>query len=115
MEGINFAGIIPCCVSDSEAVDFVRRYNILFPMMRDSKNETVNYFDATCTPEVFVVDAHQNILYNGAIDDWAISIGKHRTVITQNYLADVLVQIKNNTPVHVRKTTAVGCVIEKID
>lgn len=113
---ILFVGIIPAHdVSNEEAADYISRYKIIFPVVMDTKNQTVNYFKATRTPEVFVVDAGENILYKGAIDNWAISIGKHRTVITENYLQEALDKIKHNLPAAVKETKAVGCVIEKIN
>ncbi len=112
-DSILFLGVIPCCVSDSEANDFILRYKILFPVLTDAKNETVNYFKASCTPEVFVIDRKENILYQGAIDNWAVSIGKHRTVVTDNYLEDALTQIRSSLTVTNTQTKAVGCIIEK--
>ena len=115
-DDILFTGIIPAHdVSNEEATDYISRYKITFPVLMDKENETVNYFKATCTPEVFVVDESESVLYKGAIDNWAISLGKHRTVITENYLSDALDKIKHNLPVAVKETKAVGCVIEKIN
>ncbi len=109
--GINFTGIIPCCVTNSEATDFVMRYKILFQVLHDHENKTATFFNATCTPEVFVIDKNETVLYSGAIDDWATSIGKHRTVTTRHYLRDALVQIKNNLAVELKKTQPIGCVL----
>ena len=71
-----------------------------------------DYCKATITPEVFVIDQLGVILYRGAIDNWAITLGKQRQVITKHYLFDALSQLSDNQVVKLNKTRAVGCIIE---
>jgi len=68
--------------------------------------------NASVTPEVFVINAKGELVYAGAIDNWAVDLGQKRQVITAFYLNDVLGAIVNNTPIPYSKTTAVGCFIE---
>ncbi len=69
-------------------------------------------YGAKVTPEVFVVDSNNQVLYSGAIDNWAYDTGKKRAYATENYLKDVLFAIKNGQKLPYTQTRAVGCFIE---
>lgn len=71
-----------------------------------------DYCAATITPEVFVIDQLGVIHYRGAIDNWAITLGKQRQVISEHYLMDAISELRDNKKVTVAKTRAVGCIIE---
>jgi len=71
-----------------------------------------DYCKATTTPEVFVIDQLGKIEYQGAIDNWAITLGKQRQVISEHYLRDALTELLANKKVTISKTRAVGCIIE---
>ena len=67
---------------------------------------------ATVTPEVVLIDREGNIKYQGAIDNWAISLGKKRQHITALYLNDALVSLLMNNMISINKTEPIGCFIE---
>ncbi|MEO5571105.1 MAG: redoxin domain-containing protein [Bacteroidia bacterium] len=111
---IVFYGIIAGTnFNKKEVDDFVNKYKINFPVLLDSGFNLAAYFKASKTPEVFVVNPEQKILYKGAIDNWAADLGVHRTVITEHYLEDALTNIIQNNDVRIKETKAVGCFIEK--
>ena len=69
-------------------------------------------YGAKVTPEVFVIDSNNRVLYSGAIDNWAYDTGKKRTNATENYLKDVLFAIKRGQKLPYTQTRVVGCFIE---
>ena len=71
-----------------------------------------DYCQATITPEVFLIDQLGKIEYQGAIDNWAITLGKQRQVVTEHYLRDAIDEVDDNKKVSISNTRAVGCIIE---
>jgi peroxiredoxin len=113
-DSIVFYGIIPGNNDSKKDVeDFVSKYKITFEMLRDENLNLAHYLHATKTPEVFLVNKNGDLVYKGAIDNWAIEIGKHRQNISEHYLSDVLTGIVNGTTIKLKEIKAVGCVIEK--
>lgn len=71
-----------------------------------------DYCKASITPEAFIIDWAGNIKYSGAIDNWAITLGKQRQVITEHYVSEALTELLEGDKVSQVKTRAVGCIIE---
>jgi thioredoxin-related protein len=80
--------------------------------LQDREKRIANLFRATVVPQVFVVDSMSNVLYHGAIDNYASENGKHRTVATEHYLKDALNALKKGREVSLRSTKPAGCYIE---
>jgi hypothetical protein len=59
-----------------------------------------------------VMDGSGKLIYQGLLDNWAISLGKKRKHASEHYLADALEAIKNGNDPEVSFTKAVGCIIE---
>jgi peroxiredoxin len=111
---ILFYGIIPGNnFNKNEVNDFVNKYKINFRVLLDPDFNLAAYFNASKTPEVFVVNAEQKTLYKGAIDNWASDLGVHRSVVSEHYLLDALDNIIENAEVKIRETKSVGCFIER--
>lgn len=111
---IKFYGVVPGSGNTAMAVNaFVSNYKINYEVLLDDKLILTRYFDAAKTPEVFVIDIVENIIYSGAIDNWAVDLGKKRTVITSRYLQDALEAKNRNTEIKIKRTNAVGCIIER--
>lgn len=69
---------------------------------------------ASVTPEVVVFnESKEKILYKGRIDDSYARVGKRKRVTSTSELKEVLEAIKNDQPIQVSNTTAVGCFIGK--
>lgn len=71
-----------------------------------------DYCKATTTPETYLLDANGKIYYSGAIDNWAITLGKQRQVISGHYLVDAIESVLKGEKVKITNTRAVGCIIE---
>lgn len=109
---INFIGVFPNYYSTQSSIDeFKKKYSIPFELILDKKGELTKHFNATITPEVFVENPVSKILYSGRIDDSFYSLGKRRTVITSNELADALLEISLKQMIKSPKVQAVGCII----
>jgi len=92
---------------------FIEKYQLPTDwIIYDPENLFREYFSATITPEAFLADVTGTVLYQGAIDNWAITLGKQRQVITEYYLADAIDSSLKRENVKIRKTRAVGCIIE---
>lgn len=112
-EGIGFYGVFSGKVySEEEMNSYVSNYDIQIAGLKDSTYLLSKYFGATITPEVFVIDNLENVIYSGKIDNWIESLGVKRQVVTEFYLKDALNQFLSGNAVVVNKTEAVGCILE---
>ncbi len=113
---VEFVGIFPndgLSAADLEA--FKTTYAIPFPLMTDSGNVLTKQFGATVTPEVFVRNAQQQLIYSGRIDNSFYAVGKRRKLVTTHELEDALAQYTSGQEIRVSKTQAVGCIISMSD
>jgi peroxiredoxin len=111
--GVEFYAISPGeLYTDAEIEEFCKRYKLDLMFLRDKKFELVKKIGATITPEVFVFDETLTTIYSGAIDNWYLSLNKKRSVITENYLYDALSARIAGKEILIKKTEAVGCIIE---
>jgi peroxiredoxin len=109
---LQIVGVFPGMnYSNSEIVAFKNKYAIDFVLVRDHKEALVKYTHATITPEVFLYDSKAVLLYKGAIDDWAISLGKKKRQADHHYLRDAIENFLQHKEVSPSETKAVGCFI----
>lgn len=109
---VQFYGIISGkSYSPGEIADFLKSYRVIFPLLIDRDKKLTAYLSATVTPEVKLIDAKGALIYSGAIDNWAVSLGRQRTVVTENYLQDAIAERLKGDPVKVAHTQPVGCLI----
>lgn len=98
----------PKGVSKKQIEEFKHEYSIKIPIKIDRKSKLIKQFGATITPEVFVLNQKNEVIYSGMIDNWFYDLGKHRAEATEFYLKDVLQ--KNYK---IKKTKAIGCLISQ--
>jgi hypothetical protein len=67
--------------------------------------------NATITPETVVVDRAGAVRYRGRIDNFYVSFGHSRQVVTVHDLRDALDAVLTGKPVSAPATEAVGCFI----
>lgn len=109
---IQFAGIVPgSSYGATEVRKFVAEYAIRFPVYLDPEKSLVSLLGAGITPEAFLING-ENLLYSGAIDNWAVSLGKQRQVVTEHYLEDAIQHYLQGQPLTVKHAQAVGCRID---
>ena len=92
--------------------NFEKKYKFNIASVVDSDLVMTNYLDARITPECFLVDTSYKILYSGLINDWAKDLGKTGS-INNNYLESAITNILSNKKIDIKKTNAIGCIIQK--
>lgn len=109
---IQVYGIIPgSTVTKKEIRHFANKYKILFPLYSDKSMTTVKTVHATTTPEVVLLDKGGKLVYRGAIDDWAVELGKKKSKASNEYLRNALLQVRSGLPVQIVMKEPVGCLI----
>lgn len=95
------------------AVDrFIQAYKLSAPVIIDKKFRLSKKFKASVTPEVFLLNEKEQVLYHGAIDNWYYALGKNRLEISDHYLDDAVTQALNQQPIIRPFVKPVGCFIE---
>ena len=67
---------------------------------------------ATITPEAFLLNPDGSVLYSGAIDNWAITLGQKRRKATKSFLRNAILSYLDGKPIETASARAVGCFIE---
>ena len=96
--------------SDMQA--FRQKQQIELPVYFDPSHKLRKAYRASITPEVLLVDREGKMLYRGAIDNWAISLGKKRLKVSEHYLRDAVDQFLAGKKIETTRTQAIGCFIE---
>ncbi len=113
-QGVSFIGVNSNSQdSPLEIAEYATKHGIQFPIAKDADQSIALAFDATRTPEVFVIDPLGVVRYQGRIDDQyepGVARGEPTTHDLKNALAS-LVAGKSPSP---SKTQAVGCLITRI-
>ena len=109
--GVRFIGI-NSNVQDSmpELTAFVKKHELVFPMVKDYDRAAALGFGASRTPEVLVVDHRGEVRYQGRIDD-QYRPGLLRPRLDRDDLRLALMQLLSGEPISVPRTTATGCLI----
>lgn len=83
--------------------------NLNFKILKDSNNVVADIFEASFTPEIYVLNNKYELLYHGRIDD-----SKREENIEVKDLHNALSEIKAGKEVSVKKTKAFGCTIKRV-
>jgi thiol-disulfide isomerase/thioredoxin len=109
---VKFEMIFPVATAtESEIKAFLKKYNIPFRGYPDKDRSRARRYRATVMPEAVVLNSQGAAVYQGAIDNWYVSLGKNRPKATEFYLRNAIEATLNGNPVLVRRTTAIGCLI----
>jgi len=112
-DSVRFIGVVSGGDFSIAAIkQYQRAYQLKLLLFVDREYALARELSAKVTPEVFIINANDEILYNGRIDNWAYEVGKKRKIITSHDLQDALTAIKNGTSIPQKKTQAIGCFIE---
>lgn len=82
-----------------------------FPYLYDETQSVAKAYRAACTPDIFVFDEAQKLVYRGQIDDSRPGNGKP---VTGADLRAALDAILNGRPVAAQQTPSIGCNIKWI-
>jgi peroxiredoxin len=89
-----------------------KEHGIPFPVLKDTANILADQFGARRTPEVFVLDGADKVLYQGRIDD-QYGRGFVRPTPTRRDLAEALEEVLAGKPVSQPLTPVAGCPIAR--
>lgn len=99
--------------TDSTIYNFKQNFAFKLPYKIDSNNDFLIKNNVKVVPEVLFFDEHQQLIYQGSIDNWFFALGKYRKKATKFFLEDAIkAYLKGECPV-IEKTEALGCIIEK--
>ena len=111
---VQFVGVISNRQdSIADIRQYVKKYKVTFPVLHDAGNKVADQFEATRTPEVFVLDQSLRVVYHGRIDDQyapGIARVKPETRDLHNAVSELLAG-KSVTVAH---TIASGCLIGRV-
>ncbi|MFN2423557.1 MAG: redoxin domain-containing protein [Cryomorphaceae bacterium] len=95
-----------------ESEKFLTDHDIKMELLIDTANVLSRKYGATITPEAVLTDSVGKAMYRGAIDNWAISLGRKRLKPTEHYLSDAVENYLAGRKIDPKTTDAVGCFIE---
>ena len=81
-----------------------------FPILKDPGNKVADEFGASHTPEIYVLNSDNEVLYHGRIDD-----SMDEKEVTSNDLENALDEILAGKKVIVSQTKAFGCSIKRVE
>lgn len=111
-QGIEVYGIVAGdYFTKKDIKKYSRKYKVNFPLLLDPDFTLTNLLHPKITPEVVVLTPNEQVIYQGAIDNWAVSLGKQRRKTTAFYLKDALNQFIAGEEITTPKTEAIGCYI----
>jgi peroxiredoxin len=96
--------------SMSECKSHAEKNGFKFPVLKDDKNVIADMFDASVTPEAYVLEPKTyKILYHGRIDD-----SRNESNVEIKDLENALNEILGGKKVSLAQTKAFGCTIKRI-
>jgi len=90
-----------------DVIDHAKQVGFTFPVYRDGSN-VAELFNATVTPETYVIDKNGVLVYHGYIDD---SMNEAR--IKKQGLRNALEEVLAGKAVTVSQTKAFGCAVKR--
>ena len=113
-DSLDFYAFLPSPIFSKEKTDFfIEKYQFQIPLIVDTNQIITSFLDSKITPECFLVDNNINILYQGLIDDWIKEIGRKSQNIESKYLNQAIISYLRNDSIIIKKTNAIGCIIER--
>ena len=113
-DAVEFVGVFPNASTTPKQIEsFKVTYSLSMTMMQDTADwaETLG---AKWTPEVFVLDQRDSVVYRGRINDRYFAPGKRKPKTKRRDLDGALRDCLAGRPVANPETDAVGCPIEGV-
>ena len=109
-KGVEFVGINSNKQESVEEIkDHAKQHKLDFVILKDENNIIADKFQASVTPEVYVLNKNFEILYHGRIDD-----SRREEDVKTNDLRKVLDEILTGKKVETTRTKAFGCTIKRV-
>ncbi|WP_437185007.1 redoxin domain-containing protein [Planctomicrobium sp. SH668] len=97
----------------SEISHYIQHHRVTFPILKDAGNKIADQLKAERTPQVFLLDQHRQIRYQGRVDDQYL-IGIVRKAPQREDLKIAIQELLEDKPVSIAFTTPIGCLIGRI-
>lgn len=107
-KGVNFIGINSNSTESSVEVKKHAEKTYKFPVLLDKGNAIADKFNASATPEMFLFDAKNKLVYHGAIDN-----DRSGENVTSNFLRVALDENLAGKAITKAETKAFGCTIKR--
>ena len=109
---VEFIGVFPNSSTRSDQIEeFGETYGLDMPLSPDTANWAAQ-LDARWTPEAFVLDERDSVVYRGRLNDRYFAPGKRRPRTRNRDLRKALKDVLDGRSVSTPVTDAVGCPIE---
>jgi peroxiredoxin len=109
--GVNVVGIN---ANSTESAADVKKHagekNLTFPILKDNGNKLADSLGATRTPEAYLLDASNKLVYHGRIDN-----SRDQSQVNSSELRDALEEMLAGKPVAKTTAAAFGCSIKRAD
>lgn len=108
--GIKVIGINSNAAESAAAVKaHAAQNNLTFTILKDPANKIADRLGATVTPEVYLLDANNKLIYRGRIDN-----AKDAAQVNSSELRDAIEATLAGKPVAKTTATAFGCTIKRV-
>ena len=109
---VEFVGVFPNPSTRADQIaQFGKTYGLTMGLVADTLGWAVR-LDARWTPEAFVLDERDSVVYRGRLNDRYFAPGKRRPRTRKRDLRKALKDVLDGRPVSAPITDAVGCPIE---
>ena len=107
--GINVIGINANSTEPASDVKaHAAAHNLTFPILKDAGNKIADRLGANVTPEAYLIDANNKLVYHGRIDN-----SRDGSQIMSNDLRDAIDATLSGKPVAKTEAAAFGCSIKR--
>jgi peroxiredoxin len=107
--GINVVGVNSNVTEPADEVkQHAAEHNLSFTILKDNDGKIADLFGAQHTPEAYLLDASNKLIYRGGIDN-----SRSGDTITASYLRDAMDETIAGKPVTRARALAFGCSIKR--
>ena len=114
LAGINTVGINPNIHPDypedapDKMKEKIKAWGISFPYLIDETQEIARHFQAQCTPDLYLFDSNQELVYHGRLDDnW-----KEEKEVKREDLKEAIGQLFFGKKITEKQFPSMGCSIK---
>ena len=108
--GVNVIGINANATETAEAVKHhAAQHDLTFPVLKDKGNVIADTLGAQHTPEAFLLDANNRLVYRGRIDN-----AKNASMVSSSDLRDAIEETLAGKAVTKSEARAFGCTIKRV-
>lgn len=86
----------------------IKKWGIPFPYLIDDTQKIAKAFDAQCTPDIYLFDASQKLVYHGRVDDnW-----QEESKVTKEELKEAITNLAEGKSIAQKQFPSMGCSIK---